>query len=298
MSLMVAGRLGQRLFWLLLMVAAWFAAPPLAAQAQPADLPAIEGRVTDLTGTLEPARRAALEAQLAALEQDKGAQLAVLLIPTTGEMSIETYALQVFEKWALGRSGIDDGVLLLVAKNDHRVRIEVGYGLEGAVTDVQAGRIIREQIVPYFAVGDFASGIDAGVASLAGLIRGEPLPPPAEPPSNDSGNLVTALFFSLVLALASSPWFAAVGGALVTWTVTGSLGMALVGAVAGAALSFVFGILGVRSAIRRHGGGRGGRGGGGFGGGFGGGGGGGFRGGGGFGGGGGRSGGGGATGRW
>lgn len=266
-----------------------------AAQAPDGALPLPQGRVTDVTGTLAPAHRAALEERLAVLEQEKGAQLAVLLVPTTGEMAIESYALQVFENWQLGRAGIDDGILLVVAQNDHRVRIEVGYGLEGAVTDVQAGRIIREHIVPHFAAGDFAGGIDAGVDSLARLIRGEALPPPVEPQGADRVNLATALFFSVVLALAASPWFAAVGGALVTWTVTGSLGLALVGAVAGAVLSLVFGALGVRRAIRRHGGG--GRGGGGLGG-FGGGRGGGSRGGGGFRGGGGRSGGGGASGRW
>ncbi|MFJ3052212.1 TPM domain-containing protein [Pseudomonas nitroreducens] len=140
-------------------------------QAAPVAIPPLSARVTDLTQTLDAGQRAQLESQLAGLEQRKGAQIAVLLVPTIGEDSIEDYAVRAFEQWKLGRKGVDDGVLLVVAKNDRTLRIEVGYGLEGTITDVQAGRIIREQIVPFFQKGDFAGGIQAGVDSLIALIE-------------------------------------------------------------------------------------------------------------------------------
>lgn len=157
-------------------------------QAAPVAIPPLSARVTDLTQTLDGAQRAQLESQLSGLEQRKGAQIAVLLVPTTGEDSIEDYAVRAFEQWKLGRKGVDDGVLLVVAKNDRALRIEVGYGLEGTITDVQAGRIIREQIVPHFKTGDFAGGIQAGVDSLIALIE-PPATAPAEPEENAADQL-------------------------------------------------------------------------------------------------------------
>lgn len=162
--------------WLLLLALLCWGGLALAAQVA---VPALNARVTDLTGTLDAAQRARLEQQLAALEQRKGAQLAILLIPSTGDESIEQYAVRAFEQWKLGRKNIDDGVLLVVAKDDRALRIEVGYGLEGAITDVLAGRIIREQVVPRFQQGDYAGGIQAGVDSLETLIDGEALPSPS-----------------------------------------------------------------------------------------------------------------------
>lgn len=150
-------------------------------QAAPVTIPPLSARVTDLTQTLDAGQRAQLESQLAGLEQRKGAQLAVLLVPSTGDDSIEDYAVRAFEQWKLGRKGVDDGVLLVVAKNDRTLRIEVGYGLEGTITDVQAGRIIREQIVPSFQKGDFPGGIQAGVNSLIALIE-----PPVNAATPDS----------------------------------------------------------------------------------------------------------------
>lgn len=166
------------------------------AAAQP--VPALKQRVTDLTATLDASQGAALEDRLAALEKEKGAQIAVLIIPSTGEESIEAYAMRVFEQWKLGRKGVDDGILLLVAKDDRALRIEVGYGLEGAVTDVLASRIIRERITPAFREGDFFGGIQAGTDALSGLVRGEALPEPVggnrQP---DTINLFSlALFFA------------------------------------------------------------------------------------------------------
>ncbi|MBB4818349.1 uncharacterized protein HNP29_001725 [Pseudomonas alcaligenes] len=167
-----------------------------AGAAQP--VPALTQRVTDLTATLDAGQSAALEHQLAALEKEKGAQLAVLIIPSTGEESIEAYAIRVFEQWKLGRKGVDDGILLLVAKDDRALRIEVGYGLEGAVSDVLASRIIRERITPAFREGDFFGGIQAGTDALSGLVRGEPLPKPsAREPQPDTINLFSlCLFFA------------------------------------------------------------------------------------------------------
>ncbi|MCP8467427.1 YgcG family protein [Pseudomonas sp. ZM23] len=153
-------------------------------QAAPVAIPPLNARVTDLTQTLGSAQRAQLESQLAGLEQRKGAQLAVLMLPTTGEDSIEDYAVRAFEQWKLGRKGVDDGVLLVIAKNDRALRIEVGYGLEGTITDVQAGRIIRDAIVPRFKTGDFAGGVQAGVDNLIALID----PPANAAPQDQPGD--------------------------------------------------------------------------------------------------------------
>lgn len=147
-----------------------------------AEVPALARRVTDLTATLDAAERARLEASLAALEARKGAQVAILMVPSTYPDSIEAYATRVFEAWKLGRKGIDDGVLVLVAKDDRRMRIEVGYGLEGTITDIDAGRIIREYMTPAFRQQDYAGGLEAAAQRLVRLIDGEALPPPPRDP--------------------------------------------------------------------------------------------------------------------
>lgn len=143
-------------------------------------VPPLKARVTDLTATLSADQVKALEARLAALEQAKGSQLAVLIVPTTQPETIEQYGIRVASAWRLGRKGVDDGLLLLVAKNDRALRIEVGYGLEGVVPDAVANRVIREIIVPRFKTGDFAGGIEAGMDRLIRLVDGEPLPPPKQ----------------------------------------------------------------------------------------------------------------------
>ncbi len=117
-------------------------------------MPPRAARVTDLTNTLPADTRAALDRKLAAFEARKGSQIAVLLVATTAPESIEQYSLRVAEAWKLGRAGVDDGVLLLVAVQDRRARLEVGYGLEGAVPDALARRIIAEQLAPRFVAGD------------------------------------------------------------------------------------------------------------------------------------------------
>lgn len=150
-----------------------------AAFAQaPAPIPALDSPVVDTTGTLDATARAALEAQARALQQRKGSQLQVLMVASTQPEDIDSYAVRAFEQFKLGRKGVDDGVLLVVAKDDRRVRIEVGYGLEGAITDLQSGRIIQEYIGPKFRTGDYAGGLLDATAMLTRLIDGEPLPEP------------------------------------------------------------------------------------------------------------------------
>ncbi|QOJ23392.1 MAG: YgcG family protein [Gammaproteobacteria bacterium] len=138
-------------------------------------IPPLKAHVTDLTATLSASEATQLEQKLAAFEKTKGSQIAVFIIPTTQPETIEQYSIRVAEAWQLGRKGIDDGILLLIAKNDRALRIEVGYGLEGAVPDAAAKRIIAEIITPQFKQGHFAAGIDAGIDALINLIKGEPL---------------------------------------------------------------------------------------------------------------------------
>ena len=300
-----------RLAWLcsLLIAMLMLCWPWAQAQAKPEPIPAIAGWVTDTTGTLNNDQKNALNEQLKAVEQEKGAQIVILMVPTTGEETIEQYALRAFEQWEIGRKKVDDGILLVVAKDDRRMRIQTGYGLEGAVTDLQAGRIIREQMTPRFIEGNFYAGIQAATDSLVGLVNGEELPPPPKnAPVTSSGE--EGVFWEPLLAVGAivffaSPLFAAFAAGVFTLVVSGSIGLALIAAIVGAVLSMIgrlFGAGGKSSsgrASRRGGiiGGLGGYSSGGFGGnGVGGGGFGGF--GGGSGGGGGSSGGGGASGSW
>jgi len=261
-----------------------------AAQAEVAVPPPTQ-RVTDLTATLDAGQTQSLEARLAAFEQQKGAQLAVLIVPTTQPETIEQYGLRVVEAWKLGRKGVDDGVLLLVAKDDRALRIEVGYGLEGALNDATANRIVEEIIVPHFKSGEFYSGIEAGIAAIIKVIEGEPLPPPKKLSVAAGQDMQSLMFIGFVIVVAVGGMLRAMLGrvpaALLLGGVLGGLAWlllasALIALLAGLA-AFVFVLLG---GIGR------GMGGGGFGGG------GGSFGGGGFGGGGGGFGGGGASGRW
>lgn len=150
---------------------------PFAASAQVA-VPPLSGRVVDQTGTLSASDAAALTQRLKDLETRKGSQVAVLIVPTTQPETIEQFSIRVAEAWKIGRKKTDDGALLVVAKDDHKLRIEVGYGLEGALPDVTARRIIDEIIVPRFKTGDFAGGITAGVDRIIRIVDGEPLPVP------------------------------------------------------------------------------------------------------------------------
>jgi len=264
-------------------------------------IPDLHARVTDVTNTLDAAQRQILESDLAALEQRKGAQIGVLMVASTQPEDIAQYAIRVFDAWKLGRKGIDDGALLVVAKNDHRVRIEVARGLEGAIPDAAAARIIREYITPKFRAGDFYGGIHDATNTLTKLIDGEQLPAPmtSEPNSRPSSpNLlflavIGALWLRGILGFLPSPVRGtAIGGiaGAVSWFITQALGLALGCAFAG----FIIGLLSDGGGGRfARGGGSGGWSGGGFGGG-----GGWSSGGGGFSGGGGISAGGGASGSW
>lgn len=258
-------------------------------------VPPLAARVTDLTSTLDAGQRAALDAKLAAFEQAKGSQIAILIIPSTEPETIEQYSIRVAEQWKLGRKGVDDGILILVARNDRTVRIEVGYGLEGAVPDAIANRVIDEVIVPRFHEGDYYGGLDAAVDRLIGVVNGEPLPPPPERAHGDGRRiegLLPLLFFAFIgaqlLRRIFGPGLGSVfaGGAVfaVAWLITGAVLVAAFFGVAALVLTLM-GIVPLGGWNSRGGG----WGGGGFGGGLGGGG---------FGGGGGGFGGGGASGRW
>jgi uncharacterized protein len=163
------------------LAAALLAGAALAAAQAAAEVPVppLRARVTDLTGTLAVAERRDLESRLAAFEERRGTQIAVLVVPTTKPEEIEQYSIRVAEAWKIGRKGVDDGLIVVVAKKDRRVRIEVGYGLEGAIPDSVAKRVIDEHIVPRFREGDFYGGLRDGVEVLMRLAEGEKLPPPA-----------------------------------------------------------------------------------------------------------------------
>ena len=183
----------------------------LAASAQtPAPglqpIPRLAARVTDLTGTLTAEQQTALEQKLAAFEAAKGSQLAVLIVPTTHPEEIEQYSIRVVDQWKLGRGTVggkrvDDGALLLIAKDDHRMRIEVGYGLEGVLTDAMSNRIISETIAPAFREGNFYEGIDAGLGQMMHLIQGEPLPPPEHAWQSGQHHSVVSLLPGLLFAV-------------------------------------------------------------------------------------------------
>ena len=149
-------------------------------------VPPLSGQVVDQTGTLSAGDIASLTQTLKDLETRKGSQVAVLIVPTTDGEAIEQYSLRVAEAWKIGRKKIDDGALLVIAKNDRRLRIEVGYGLEGALTDATTKRIIDEDITPKFKAGDFGGGVAAGIDKMVRIVNGEKLPEPEPPHWQDS----------------------------------------------------------------------------------------------------------------
>ena len=268
-------------------------------------LPKLESRVTDLTGTLTAAQQSTLEDKLAAFEARKGAQIAVLILPTTQPEDIAQFGVRLLESWKLGREDVDDGAALIVAKDDRAVRIEVQYGLEGSLTDATASRIINDTIVPLFKQGDFYGGINAGVDQMLRVVDGEPLPEPDRAWKDTSRPGIPwplLLFAVLILGQGLNRMLGRVGGATVAGVLGAILGWWLMStwlfALLGFGALFVLSLLlGLDSSGRSRGSGRvfrdSGRGGG-WGGGWGGG----SSGGGGWSGGGGSGGGGGASGRW
>lgn len=213
-------------------------------------VPPLKARVTDLTGTLTPTQRATLEARLKEFESRKGSQIAVLVVPTTKPEAIEQYSIRVVEQWKLGRKGVADGLLLLVAKNDRKIRIEVGRGLEGVVPDAIARRVIAEVIAPYFKRGDFTGGIDAGVSRLIRVIDGEPLPPPKKRSSSTAGIgdlLLFAIPIAAVFGFMMRAWFGPLFGATITASATGLVFWLLLGTllipVAAGVVAFIITLL-------------------------------------------------------
>ena len=235
-------------------------------------LPALKARVTDLTSTLSAAEVAGLDGKLAAWEQQSGNQLVVLIVPSTKPEPIETYSIRVADAWKIGRKGQDNGALLVVAKDDKKLRIEVGYGLEGVLTDATSRRIIAETIAPLLRQNQFAQGIAAGVDQIISVVdKGEPLAAkPVAPAKKSSGGgvpfeMLLILLFVVVpvvggilrrifgKALGSTVGAGVVGAA--AWVVAGSL---LIAGIAGVVAFLVMLFAGAGTGLARRGGGTGG----------------------------------------
>jgi uncharacterized protein len=248
------------------------------AQAACAEVavPPLTGRVVDTTNTLSSSDIAAQSSRLQDLQRRKGSQIAVLIVPTTAPETIEQFSIRAAETWKIGRKKIDDGALLVVAKDDHKLRIEVGYGLEGALTDVTARRIIDETIVPRFKGGDFYGGIAAGLTRMIGVIDGEPLPAPAPEASHDSNDLLLSflnplnpftLFFVFAVGAVTRSLLGRLLGSILTggvmgwfaWYSLGSIGVAaLAGSIVSAITFFAEGIIAANQNYQRSHRGRGG----------------------------------------
>ena len=248
-------RAGPALPWLAAAGLLWLAPAALAQGLQP--IPKLSARVTDLTGTLTAEQQTALEQKLAAFESAKGSQLAVLIVPSTQPEEIEQYSIRVAEQWKLGRGTVngkrvDDGALLLIATHDRRVRFEVGYGLEGVLTDAACNRIIDETLRPAFRQGNYYGGIEAGLDQAMKLIEGEPLPPPEQGwqsrHASHGANFLPQLFFAVLIGsvllraifgrtLGSA--FTGVGAGALVWLVAHTVFFAAVAGVG----AFVFAML-------------------------------------------------------
>ncbi|MCK1489252.1 YgcG family protein [Bradyrhizobium sp. 180] len=215
-------------------------------------VPQLTGRVVDQTGTLSSAEIATLSQKLRDFENRKGSQLAVLIVPTTQPETIEQFSIRVAEAWKIGRKKVDDGAILIVAKNDRHLRIEVGYGLEGALTDVTSRRIIDEVITPKFRTGNFSGGISDGVDRMMRVIDGEPLP--VASPTVSFGHLddlapvfLVTLFASIGVGgvframLGRLLGSLATGGiiAALTWLILGSFTLAVAVGVLGFIIGFI-----------------------------------------------------------
>ncbi|MGH8684893.1 MAG: TPM domain-containing protein [Nitrosospira sp.] len=195
-------------------------------------VPPLKSPITDLTGTLSVSETAQLAQKLTAFEAKKGSQIAVLIVPTTQPEAVEQYSIRVAEAWKLGRKGVDDGVLLVIAKHDRVSRIEVGYGLEGVLPDAMAKRIVDGVMVPAFREGDFAGGVDAGIEQIMAVIEGEPLPPPQPRRGNGASagtgivldNIIPIFIGLMVLGKILQSLFGRFIGATVMSTAAGFIG--------------------------------------------------------------------------
>lgn len=239
-------------------------------------IPPLSSPVTDITNTLSATEQQALAQKLSAFSQEKGSQIAVLIVPTTQPEDIAQYSLRVAETWKIGRDKEDDGVIILLAKNDRKMRIEVGYGLEGAIPDAIAKRIVSDVMAPYFRQGDFAGGLNAAAEQLMALISGEALPAPAKKQAGASSFfdylpilMFGAIFSGVVMRALFGKFFGSAlnGGALglLVWFLGGALLTVLLVVIA--AFIFTLAMGGGRGASYGYPGGYGGYGGGGLGGG-------------------------------
>ncbi len=213
-------------------------------------IPPLSDRVVDIANMLGASERADFIARFAALEQRKGSQLVLLTVPTTEPETIEQFAIRVFDEWRLGRANIDDGVLLLIARDDRRARIEVGRGLEGMIPDAVANRLIDAYLVPRFKADDYRGGIDDTTTALVRLIDGEPLPKPAESRESRATGfagvmpaVIVAFILSTLLAALRGIWrpllvgagngglglLLAGSGAVLTWGIVGAVVAMLLG---------------------------------------------------------------------
>ncbi len=261
------------------MCSAQAAQPTVQQVLQPVPVPPLSGHVIDQTHTLTSDQQSKIEQTLAAFEVRKGSQLAVLLVPSTQPETVEQYALRVAEQWKLGRKKVDDGAILVIAKNDRTLRIEVGYGLEGVLNDATCKRIIEEDITPRFRQQDFAGGILAGLQRMMRVIDGEPLPAPAIGASSDPlGDITWIIVAGALLGFVLRAVLGRFPGAVMTATIVGAvtwfmLGLLSLALIAGG-ITLLTTWIGLAALLRARFGGRGGPGGGfkGGGGGFGGGG--------------------------
>ncbi|WP_375138568.1 TPM domain-containing protein [Ideonella dechloratans] len=245
---------GLWLATVMLLAALGWGVTPARAQSTGLPIPALTARVMDQTGTLTAPQTQALEGKLAGLEQSTGSQVVVLIVPTTAPEDIAAYGWRVADQWKIGRKDVGDGVLLLVAKQDRTVRIEVAKTLEGAIPDLAASQIIQGSLVPAFRQGDYAGGLNAAVDQLAARIRGEALPAPAARPARNTGNdwqglglfffvgvpilgsilsgllgrrtgaLLTGLGAGTLAGWLATSWLLGLGAGVVAWILVGVMG--------------------------------------------------------------------------
>ena len=213
----------------------------LPVWAQDLAIPKPDNWVVDTTNTFNAAQKSALADRLETFEKTNGSQIFVLVVPTTGQEDIAQYTRRVYDQWQVGRKNIDDGVLLVVAKDDRRLRIEVGYGLEGAITDLQAGRIIREFISPDFKKNEYVAGVNRGVDKIMALAEGEDLPAPVT--SNeiyaDDESLVEILLIMAFFSWVLPPLGAALIAGVVTFVMFQSVSIAVVSAIGAIVISLI-----------------------------------------------------------
>ncbi|MBN1533850.1 MAG: TPM domain-containing protein [Spirochaetes bacterium] len=228
---------------------------------QALEVPRLGSRVNDYAGMLSPATVQDLEARLADLEKTDSTQIAVLTVPSLEGEVLEEFSIKVADSWKIGQRGKDNGAILLIARDDRKLRIEVGRGLEGKLTDLMAGRIIRDEITPRFRAGDFDGGVSAGVNAMIATVRGEYVPGPDAGDGGSVGghmsiSLLVTLFFFIIMAGAISRILGGLMGGLglaaAGFLVFPGIGVILLAVLGG--VGFVLGLLLSIFAARRGGG--------------------------------------------